>query len=233
MNKIKGVIFDLDGTIGNTLPLCIRAFRQSIEPLALKTLSDEDIIATFGPSEEGTIQTLIPDHYEQGIVNYLQFYESLHDICPDPFPGIAGLLNQLKDKGIRIAMVTGKGKHSTAISLKKFGLGDYFEPVETGSPTGPVKVEGITAVLQHWQDLDKDSIIYVGDAPGSYQPPLPRRLPLHYRRYSPRQVNQRRIPVDRNLIGCISLILVDIRQFRVGKRINLVVLPPGIRPPGQ
>ncbi len=166
MNKIKGVIFDLDGTIGNTLPLCIRAFRQSIEPLALKTLSDEDIIATFGPSEEGTIQTLIPDHYEQGIVNYLQFYESLHDICPDPFPGIAGLLNQLKDKGIRIAMVTGKGKHSTAISLKKFGLGDYFEPVETGSPTGPVKVEGITAVLQHWQDLDKDSIIYVGDAPG-------------------------------------------------------------------
>src|SRR5258708_28463418 len=166
MNKIKGVIFDLDGTIGNILPVCIRAFRQSIEPLALKTLSDEDIIATFGPSEEGTIQTLIPDHYEQGIVNYLQFYESLHDICPDPFPGIAGLLNQLKDKGIRIAMVTGKGKHSTAISLKKFGLGDYFEPVETGSPTGPVKVEGITAVLQHWQDLDKDSIIYVGDAPG-------------------------------------------------------------------
>src|SRR5260221_5932585 len=166
MNKIKGVIFDLDGTIGNTLPLCIRAFRQSIEPLALKTLSDEDIIATFGPSEEGTIQTLIPDHYEQGIVNYLQFYESLHDICPDPFPGIAGLLNQLKDKGIRIAMVTGKGKHSTAISLKKFGLGDYLEPVETGPPTGRVQVEGKTAVLKHCQDRDKDSTLYVGDAPG-------------------------------------------------------------------
>jgi phosphoglycolate phosphatase-like HAD superfamily hydrolase len=89
-------------------------FRQSIEPLALRALSDEEIIATFGPSEEGTIQTLIPDHYEQGIVNYLQFYESLHDICPDPFPGIAALLNQIKAKGIRIAMVTGKGQHNTA-----------------------------------------------------------------------------------------------------------------------
>ena len=64
MEKIKGLIFDLDGTIGNTLPLCIQAFRQSIEPLAMKKLSDQDIIATFGPSEEGTIQTLIPEHYE-------------------------------------------------------------------------------------------------------------------------------------------------------------------------
>ena len=165
MNKIKGVIFDLDGTIGNTLPLCIEAFRQSIEPLALKRLSDADIIATFGPSEEGTIQTLVPDHYEQGIVNYLQFYESLHDLCPSPFPGITELLDLLKEKGVRIAMVTGKGKHSTVISLKRFGLEGYFEQIETGSPAGPVKAAGIAAVLQRWKDLDKASVVYVGDAP--------------------------------------------------------------------
>jgi len=165
MKKIKGLIFDLDGTIGNTLPLCIQAFRQSIEPLAMKKLSDQDIIATFGPSEEGTIQTLIPEHYEEGIVNYLQFYEDLHDICPDPFPGIIDLLGQLKEKGIRIAMVTGKGKHSTIITLKKFGLHDHFEHIETGSPEGPTKEKGIAAVLRQWPDLDKSSIVYVGDAP--------------------------------------------------------------------
>jgi phosphoglycolate phosphatase/pyrophosphatase PpaX len=165
MNKIKGVIFDLDGTIGNTLPLCIEAFRQSIEPLALKRLSDEDIIATFGPSEEGTIQTLVPDHYEQGIINYLQFYASLHDLCPSPFPGITELLDLLKEKGIRVAMVTGKGKHSTVISLKRFGLEGYFEQIETGSPEGPVKPAGIAAVLQRWKELDKASVVYVGDAP--------------------------------------------------------------------
>lgn len=50
MQKIKGVIFDLDGTLANTLPLCIQAFRQSVEPLTLQPLSDEEIIATFGPS---------------------------------------------------------------------------------------------------------------------------------------------------------------------------------------
>ena len=63
-------------------------------------------------------------------------------------------------------MVTGKGKHSTAISLKKFRLEGLFEQIETGSPIGPVKVEGINAVLQQWKDLDKTSVVYVGDSPG-------------------------------------------------------------------
>lgn len=166
MDKIKGIIFDLDGTIANTLPLCIRAFRLSVEPLAMKELSDADIIATFGPSEEGTIMTLIPAHYEQGMVNYLQFYSDLHDLCPVPFDGMTSLLETLKAKGVRLAMVTGKGKHSTAISLGRFGLDAYFEPLETGSPSGPVKEEGITRVLDKWNDLDKASVIYVGDAPG-------------------------------------------------------------------
>jgi phosphoglycolate phosphatase/pyrophosphatase PpaX len=54
MQKIKAVIFDLDGTVANTLPLCIQAFRQSIEPLIKRSVSDAEIIGTFGPSEEGT-----------------------------------------------------------------------------------------------------------------------------------------------------------------------------------
>ena len=164
MQKIKGVIFDLDGTLANTLPLCIQAFRQSVEPLTLQPLSDEAIIATFGPSEEGTIMTLVPEHYEKGIVNYLNFYKDLHDMCPDPFPDIRDLLDLLKERGIRIAMVTGKGRHSTDISLKKFGLTSYFELIETGSPTGPRKTEGIRQVLAGWP-LQKEEIIYVGDAP--------------------------------------------------------------------
>ncbi len=49
MKKIKAVIFDLDGTLADTLPLCIQAFRQSVEPLIKRSISDDDIIATFGP----------------------------------------------------------------------------------------------------------------------------------------------------------------------------------------
>jgi len=165
MKKISGIIFDLDGTLANTLPLCIRAFRQSVEPLVLRPLSDADIIATFGPSEEGTIMTLAPDQYEKGIADYLHFYEALHDMCPAPFPEIRELLDMLREKGIRIAMVTGKGRHSTDISLKQFGLTGYFEIIGTGHAKGPRKTEGIREVLSQWKSLHKDEIIYVGDAP--------------------------------------------------------------------
>lgn len=165
MKKIKAVIFDLDGTIADTLPLCIRAFRQSIEPLIGRSVSDAEIIATFGPSEEGTIMALAPNHYEKGVAEYLQNYEVYHEMCPSPFAGVKELLQTLKEKGVRIAMVTGKGKYSTAISLKQFGLQNYFEFIETGMPGGPRKPEGIQVVLNHLSDLDKGGVIYVGDAP--------------------------------------------------------------------
>ncbi|HEV7329703.1 MAG TPA: HAD family hydrolase [Flavisolibacter sp.] len=165
MNKIKAVIFDLDGTIGNTLPLCIKAFRSSIEPLVGRTVSDAEIIATFGPSEEGTIMALAPDHYDKGVADYLHYYDSFHGICPSPFDGIKDLLDMLKEKNIRLAIVTGKGKYSTTISLEKFGLNGYFEFIETGMPAGPRKPEGIQLVLDHFENIKKEEVIYVGDAP--------------------------------------------------------------------
>src|SRR4051812_11530405 len=166
MQKIKAVIFDLDGTLANTLPLCIQAFRQSIEPLINRTVSDEEIIATFGPSEEGTIMALAPDHFDKGVTNYLHYYQSLHHQCPVPFEGIKELLILLKNKGVRIALVTGKGKHSTNISLQHFELTPFFEIIETGSPYGPRKAEGIQLIIDTLKGIMKDEVIYVGDAPG-------------------------------------------------------------------
>ena len=165
MQKIKAVIFDLDGTIANTLPLCIKAFRQSVEPLLNRAVSDEEIIATFGPSEEGTIMALAPDFYDRGVADYLHYYQHLHHTCPVPFEGMKELLTLLQNKGVRIAMVTGKGKHSTAISLQHFELTHFFEIIETGSPSGPRKAAGIQSVLDAWHEIKTKEVIYVGDAP--------------------------------------------------------------------
>ena len=165
MGPIKAIIFDLDGTLGNTLPLCIEAFRKAIEPHIGRTISDNEIIATFGPSEEGTIKALIPEEYDQGISDYLFYYERMHKKYPKPFEGIISLLNHLKQRNIRIAMVTGKGRHSTNITLKKFGITHLFEKIETGHIYGERKPEGMKAVINFFNELDKNEIIYVGDAP--------------------------------------------------------------------
>ena len=46
---IKLVAFDLDGTIGDTLPMCIQAFKEATQPYAGRELSDEEVVQTFGP----------------------------------------------------------------------------------------------------------------------------------------------------------------------------------------
>lgn len=141
---IRAVIFDFDGTIGNTLPLCIAAFRRAIEPLAGKQLPDEEIVATFGPSEEGTIRILAPHAYEQGLADYLNCYRELHDMCPSPFDGIPELLEWLKARGIIIALVTGKGRRSCSISLEQYGIARFFDLVETRLPGRPLQAGGHT-----------------------------------------------------------------------------------------
>ncbi|MCD8102073.1 MAG: HAD family hydrolase [Alistipes sp.] len=161
---LKAVIFDLDGTIGNTLPLCVAAFRQAVEPLAGKKLSDEEIVATFGPSEEGTIMQLIPGHYRQGVDDYISHYERLHDMCPEPFAGIRTIIERLKARGVTVAMVTGKGARSCRITLERYGMDGLFDAVETGSPQGQRKAEGIRAVLDRF-GLQPGQAVYVGDAP--------------------------------------------------------------------
>lgn len=165
MKKIKAVIFDLDGTLANTLPMCIRAFRDAIEPLISRSVSDDEIIATFGPSEEGTIMALAPNDYDRGVQSYLDYYVQYHDMCPEMFDGIKPLLEKLSASHIRLAMVTGKGRKSADISLERFGVTDYFRVIETGMPQGPRKPEGIQLILDQWQDLDRDEVIYIGDAP--------------------------------------------------------------------
>lgn len=66
-------------------------------------------------------------------------------------------------------MVTGKGKNSTAISLNHFKLKNFFEIIETGSPTEPRKVDGIKRVLDTLSDFKKEEIIYIGDAPSDIE----------------------------------------------------------------
>jgi phosphoglycolate phosphatase-like HAD superfamily hydrolase len=162
--KFKTIIFDLDGTLANTLPLCIAAFKKSIEPLLQKEISEREIVASFGPSEEGTIRKLIPQHELAGIEAYLHYYNTLHDMCPTAFEGIKDLLDFLAGNNIQLAMVTGKGIHSTRISLEKFGLAKYFEVLETGSPEGPNKINGIRKVLSRLGANTQKSL-YIGDAP--------------------------------------------------------------------
>jgi len=160
---IKCVIFDMDGTIGNTLPLCITAFRQSIQAVSGKVFSDREIIDTFGPSEEGTIMALIPEHYDEGIIKYQEQYKKLHhSITPEPFSGIREVFQLIRNNEKHLALVTGKARRSLDITLAVFAMEKSFDVIETGIPFGPNKPHGIKSVLDKLH-IKPENAIYIGD----------------------------------------------------------------------
>lgn len=163
--SIKAVIFDLDGTIAETIPLIIKSMQHALEPLIEKGITATEITDTFGPSEVGTVMALAPNHIEEGFSRYLKFYSEFHNMCPSPFDGVTKLLHKIKQKGIRIALVTGKSKESATIDLQCFHLENIFEIIETGIPERPSKPECIERVISYFEDIPKENIIYVGDAP--------------------------------------------------------------------
>jgi beta-phosphoglucomutase-like phosphatase (HAD superfamily) len=54
--RLRGMIFDLDGTLGDTIPVCIHAFQRTFQHDRGHLFPAQDIIAMFGPCEEGMLQ---------------------------------------------------------------------------------------------------------------------------------------------------------------------------------
>jgi pyrophosphatase PpaX len=161
--KLQGVIFDLDGTLGDTLPVCCEAYRRAFDEFLGRPFTDREIIALFGPTEEGIIQRLVPDRWQACLRTYLDTYEKVHVRYAQPFPGIEGALQLLRQRDVALAIVTGKGAHSAAISLRYLGLAHYFDAVETGSVEGAVKPLAIQKVVATW-DVPLRQVAYVGDS---------------------------------------------------------------------
>ena len=161
---IKLVAFDLDGTIGNTLPMCIQAFKKATLPYTGHELSDEEVVQTFGLNEEGMIKCVIDEVYrQQALHDFYVIYEALHKVmCPKPFEGIRELIALLKQKGIIVVLITGKGAKSCDITLRQFNMEDFFAKVVTGSAERNIKSEALEELLLTYH-LSVDEIVYVGD----------------------------------------------------------------------
>ena len=162
--ELTGVIWDVDGTLCDTLPLCIAAFRSVYARRLGRDYSDDEIVAGFGATEAGTLRAFLPDDWQAAEEEFTAEYLRLHDDLACVFPGVLETLGELRDRGVRQAVVTGKGPRTAAITLERLGLASYFDRVETGSPERPVKPEKIRVVLAAW-NVPPGGVLYVGDTP--------------------------------------------------------------------
>ena len=160
----SGLIFDLDGTLADTLPVSYAAFRRTIREAAGSTWTNGEIHSRFGPSEEGVLSTLLGESSARAYELFLEFYRREHRRCPSPVLGMRELLGELTGSGVRCAIVTGKGAEAAAITLDRIGLTGVFETIEAGSARGAVKVECMRRIVEAW-GLPRDRVASIGDFP--------------------------------------------------------------------
>lgn len=159
---IKLVAFDLDGTIGDTIPLCVGAVRKAVNKYVPNEISDNDVLKTFGLDEEGMIKSIVGCNWESALDDFYVIYKQMHTMCPHPFNGIIELIVKLKEQSILIALVTGKGKRSCAITLHQFNMDSCFDAIKTGSSLKNTKSDNFRELLLDY-DLKPHEMIYIGD----------------------------------------------------------------------
>lgn len=163
---LRCVIFDMDGTLTQTNQLIYDSFNDIARRYAGRRFSEAEINAMFGPPEEGALVRIVGEkHIDRAMEEYLRFYRANHRRLARLYPGIVEVLQFLKDCGCKTAVFTGKGRHTTFITLEEFGLTRFFDMVVTGNdvvnhkPAG----EGILKVLEQF-GLRPEEAVMVGDS---------------------------------------------------------------------
>ncbi|ANY69324.1 hypothetical protein BBD42_24685 [Paenibacillus sp. BIHB 4019] len=160
-------IFDFDGTIADTLPLCFESFRQVFGKYNGVLLSDKEIESWFGPSEVGIIKNNLTQQENLGsaIELYYQVYEKEHERLVNKSLSVNAMLNTLLDHKKDVGIVTGKGRRSFDISLNKLELAKYFSFCITGDDVSHPKPdkEGIQKILSYY-NTPNIKAVYFGDS---------------------------------------------------------------------
>lgn len=162
---LKGVVFDLDGTLSDTWPPALDAFRAAIEGFADRTFSDEELKSFAGPSEDGIMKNVVPDNWEACMDAYISGFKGRLIPGKIVFPGVLEALELLRAKNKRLAIVSGKTKRAVDIACDLGGISSFFDPVIGGHVSGERKADDILQILELW-GFEASSIAYVGDTQG-------------------------------------------------------------------
>ncbi|MCA9858628.1 MAG: HAD hydrolase-like protein, partial [Thermomicrobiales bacterium] len=131
--RYSTLIFDLDGTLADTLPLIYEAFNDALSPISGEQLSPEEIRGMFGPPDNYIIRELLDaEHHEAAIERYVATYQRRHRDLVDLFDGMADLLADAQAAGTKLAVVTGKSRSTAIMTLDILGVLGHFQVIYAG-----------------------------------------------------------------------------------------------------
>ena len=168
MSKYDLVLYDLDGTLWDSIPLIMECYKKAYDVVLGGTdRSDDDLQSyigrplgdTFSMHDDETRDKLVKTYLE---INCARLKENAIPI----FPGVYDFLAKIRTSGVKQGIVTSKRESSAMITIDLLELEGYFdvkvfrEATERAKPHGDPLIEaarraGIT---------DMSRVLYVGDA---------------------------------------------------------------------
>jgi phosphoglycolate phosphatase len=129
------VIFDLDGTLVDTLPDVHESINKTLVQLDLPQVPVEQTTKAIGPGPEEFIKFILssenlhraPDFYDAFRAIYSQHSSDTSEM----FAGMQNLIRQLKKEKVRLALATNKARLDTEPLIAKFGLDQLFDIILT------------------------------------------------------------------------------------------------------
>ena len=167
------VIFDLDGTLLNTLEDLAEAVNHVLELRGFPLHTVSEYRRMVGHGIRNLIRQALPptmevkDAYVEACVADFKAYYSAHiDVHTRPYPGMVELLNELHSRGIKLAVASNKFQEGTEHLIHEFFPDVPFVAIlgnQEGFPLKPAP-EVVKEVLAKAR-VPKEDAVMVGDSP--------------------------------------------------------------------
>ena len=140
---MKYIIFDFDGTIGDSQSLIVKTLQDTMRARKLEVKSDEACAKTIGLRLDEAFVSLFGMSAEEGMecaATYREiFLENKQTMIVKPFPHVIETLRELHHRGFVLGMASSRNHCSLDGYVKQMQLEDIFSSIVAGDDVEHVK----------------------------------------------------------------------------------------------